>query len=325
MKQHPDTRHLPVVVVGEDELRLPALRAGARAFLSEHDHPQELPGALARIAEREERGVRRLHVLQDRRAGEDAAALGLAPEGEDVELVLHDTEAQAFAAVDAGDADCLVLDLAGAAVPSLRLLRRLERQGLDEQPVVALRAGALTEREQATLEQAIRRLRVKVADSPDRLLYETALFLERPESELPAEARSVLARLRTAEPVLRGRKVLVVDDDVRNVFALTSVLEEREMDVVFAENGREGIERLREHPDVDLVLLDVMMPELDGYEAARAIRAMPEFERLPIISLTAKAMRGDRDKSIAAGASDYITKPVDVDQLLSLMRVWLLR
>jgi CheY-like chemotaxis protein len=135
----------------------------------------------------------------------------------------------------------------------------------------------------------------------------------------------MLDQAHTAESVFRGKKVLIVDDDVRNVFALTSALEANGMDVVFAENGRAGIDTLQENPDVDLVLMDIMMPELDGYEAMRAIREMPEFAQLPIISLTAKAMKGDRDRSIESGASDYITKPVDTDQLLSLMRVWLYR
>jgi CheY-like chemotaxis protein len=133
----------------------------------------------------------------------------------------------------------------------------------------------------------------------------------------------MIGALRTGNAPLQGRKVLVIDDDIRNVFALTSTLEQRGMKVVFAENGREGIDRLLQHTNTDLILLDIMMPEMDGYETARAIRSMPRFEHLPIISLTAKAMKGDREKAIAAGASDYITKPVDVDQLVSMMRVWL--
>ena len=133
----------------------------------------------------------------------------------------------------------------------------------------------------------------------------------------------MLEQLHTSDAVFEGKKVLIVDDDVRNVFALASVFEARGMNVVFAENGRDGIDTLQEHPDVDLVLMDIMMPEMDGYETTTAIRKMPDFKQLPIVALTAKAMKGDREKSIASGASDYITKPVDVDQLLSLMRVWL--
>ena len=161
--------------------------------------------------------------------------------------------------------------------------------------------------------------------TPERLVDETALHLHRMEARLPAATRKLLSQLRTADSVFHGKRILIVDDDIRNVFALTSALEMRGMKVVYAENGREGVTKLRETSDVDLVLLDVMMPEMDGYETARAIRGMSRFDALPIISLTAKAMKGDRDKCIAAGASDYITKPVDVDQLLSLMRVWLHR
>jgi CheY-like chemotaxis protein len=155
------------------------------------------------------------------------------------------------------------------------------------------------------------------------LLDETALFLHRIESHMPSEKRMMIEQLHTADDVFRGKKILIVDDDVRNVFALTSVLETRGMEVVYAENGKDGVQRLKEHADTDLVLMDIMMPEMDGYETMTAIRKLNEFKNLPMIALTAKAMKGDREKSISAGASDYITKPVDTDQLLSLMRVWL--
>jgi CheY-like chemotaxis protein len=164
---------------------------------------------------------------------------------------------------------------------------------------------------------------ITVADSPERLADRAALFLHRAEATLPPPTRSLLARLHAGDAPLQGRKALVIDDDIRNVFALTSMLERYGMKVVYAENGREGIERLHQHANTDLVLLDIMMPEMDGYETARTIRAMPRFERLPIISLTAKAMKGDREKAIAAGVSDYITKPVNVDELVSMMRAWL--
>ena len=181
----------------------------------------------------------------------------------------------------------------------------------------------LTRREETRLKKYAETIIVKDARSPERLLDETSLFLHRVEARLPQAKRRMLEQLHSTEGVFAGKKVLIVDDDVRNVFALTSVLEANGMDVIFAENGRDGVETLQANPDVDLVLMDIMMPEMDGYETMTAIRAIPQFTQLPIISLTAKAMKGDREKSIASGASDYITKPVDTDQLLSLMRVWL--
>ena len=156
-------------------------------------------------------------------------------------------------------------------------------------------------------------------------MAETSLFLHRSPASMPDAQRRMLERAESSDAALAGRKVLVVDDDLRNIFALSSVLERHEMTVLFAENGRDGIEVLRSDPGIEIVLMDIMMPEMDGYDTMRAIRSVPKFRQLPIITLTAKAMKGDRDKCIAAGASDYITKPVDPAKLLSLMRVWLHR
>ena len=179
------------------------------------------------------------------------------------------------------------------------------------------------------METEIRRLArqgvVRHAESLDRLLEETTLFLHRAESDLSERQRESLSILRHTDPMLHGKKVLVVDDDVRNIFALTTVLEQHNLQVVHAENGRAGIDMLLNTRDVDGVLMDIMMPEMDGYETMRAIRQIAEFKTLPIIAVTAKAMKGDRAKCIAAGASDYITKPVDLDQLFSVLRVWLAR
>jgi CheY-like chemotaxis protein len=166
---------------------------------------------------------------------------------------------------------------------------------------------------------------IKDARSPERLLDETALFLHRVTANLPEGKRRMLEALHRTDPTLTGRTVLIVDDDVRNIFALTTFLERSEMKVAYAESGREGIARLQETPEVDVVLMDVMMPEMDGYQTLRAFRDMPPYRNLPIIAVTAKAMKGDREKCIEAGASDYIAKPVDMDQLLSLLRVWLYR
>jgi CheY-like chemotaxis protein len=190
-------------------------------------------------------------------------------------------------------------------------------------PVIVYTGKELTQGETTELRKLADTIVVKDASSPERLLDETALFLHRVERKLPQEKRRLLEQLHSAEEVFKDKKILIVDDDVRNVFALTSVLEAHGMEVLYAENGKDGVELLRRTADIDLVLMDIMMPELDGYETTRLIRGDGEFGELPIISLTAKAMRGDREKAIAAGASDYITKPVDTDQLLSLMRVWL--
>ena len=166
---------------------------------------------------------------------------------------------------------------------------------------------------------------LKDVQSPERLLDETALFLHRVITDLPAEKQAMLERLHSSSEVLRGRKVLVVDDDARNIFALTSLLENHEVEVISTTNGRSAIEIIQHTPDLSLVLMDIMMPEMDGYETMKEIRQESQFRTLPILALTAKAMKGDREKCLDAGASDYIAKPVNTDQLLSLMRVWLFR
>ena len=218
----------------------------------------------------------------------------------------------------------MVLDLKLPGATGFDLLEQIradERSHLT--PVIIYTSKDLTRREETRLKKLAETIIVKDVRSPERLVDETSLFLHRVEARLPAEQRRLLEGLHQPDAVLAAKKVLIVDDDVRNVFALTSVLEAQGMEVRFAENGREAIAVLEAELDTDIVLMDVMMPEMDGYETTRAIRGMPAFERLPIISLTAKAMSGDREKSIAAGASDYITKPVNTEQLLSLMRVWL--
>jgi CheY-like chemotaxis protein len=166
---------------------------------------------------------------------------------------------------------------------------------------------------------------LKDVQSPERMLDETALFLHRVVTELPPEKQQMLERLHGSNEVLRGRKVLVVDDDARNIFALTSVLENRDMHVISATNGRQAIDIIEKTPDLSVVLMDIMMPDMDGYATMREIRQVPRLRALPILALTAKAMKGDREKCLDAGASDYIAKPVNTDQLLSLMRVWLFR
>ena len=246
--------------------------------------------------------------------------------GEDVDVVKCPSTRRS-STLRADGADCVVLPVSDGGDRGLRAARAGGRR---RAPCASCRSSSTPpSRSRAASARAStssrRRVNATTVSTPERLVDETALHLHRMEARLPAATRKLLSQLRTADSVFHGKRILIVDDDIRNVFALTSALEMRGMKVVYAENGREGVTKLRETSDVDLVLLDVMMPEMDGYETARAIRGMSRFDALPIISLTAKAMKGDRDKCIAAGASDYITKPVDVDQLLSLMRVWLHR
>ena len=313
LKHHPATRHIPVHIVSAgDHGRTNALRAGAVAYLEKPLGKAGLDSMLAEIASFIDRDVRQLLVVED----DDDQRNSI------VELV--GSAEDAIAALRVRDFDCMVLDLKLPETTGFKLLEQLKKdERFASLPVIVYTGKELTRREETRLKKYAETIIVKDARSPERLLDETSLFLHRVEARLPQAKRRMLEQLHSTDGIFDGKKVLIVDDDVRNVFALTSVLEANGMEVVFAENGKDGIETLRANPDVDLVLMDIMMPEMDGYETMQAVRQMPEFRQLPIISLTAKAMKGDREKSITSGASDYITKPVDTDQLLSLMRVWL--
>jgi len=222
--------------------------------------------------------------------------------------------------------DCCVVDLRLPDMSGFELLERMQADAtLRNVPVVVFTGKELSGAEEARLKLAAKSIVVKDVQSPERLFDETALFLHRVVADLPAAKRHMLERLHGSNDVLRTRKVLVVDDDARNIFALTTVLENQEMEVVSATNGRQAIELIQSTPDLSVVLMDIMMPEMDGYETMREIRKQAEFRTLPILALTAKAMKGDREKCLQAGASDYIAKPVNTDQLLSLLRVWLYR
>jgi CheY-like chemotaxis protein len=243
----------------------------------------------------------------------------------DVKVTCAATAAEALQALEEGAFDCMVLDLLLPDRPGLELLQELKKNPrLRTLPTVVYTAKQLARKEEMQLKKLAQTIIVKDVRSPERLLDETALFLHRRAADLPEAKREIVERLHRSEDLLAGKKVLLVDDDIRNIFAMTSVLERHRMQVVAAENGREALELVqKEQPDV--VLMDIMLPEMDGYETTRSIRQIPRFRGLPIIALTAKAMRGDREKCLEAGASDYIAKPVDTDQLLALLRTWLYR
>jgi HAMP domain-containing protein/CheY-like chemotaxis protein len=323
LKHHPETRHIPVHIVSGADGRQQALKAGAVAFVEKPITKEGLDEAFGEIESFIARDVKNLLVVEDDEQ-QRTSLVNLIGGGEDVQVTAVGSSEEALEALEHTRFDCMVLDL---KLPKLGGFELLERLKADERyssiPVIVYTGKELTRREETKLKQFSDAIVVKDASSPERLLDETALFLHRIERKLPQEKRRMLEQLHSADEVFRGKKILIVDDDVRNVFALTSVLEASGMEVLYAENGAEGIELLRRNPEIDLILMDIMMPELDGYETIRAIREDEQFQQLPIISLTAKAMKGDREKSIASGASDYIPKPVDTDQLLSLMRVWL--
>jgi signal transduction histidine kinase/DNA-binding response OmpR family regulator/HAMP domain-containing protein len=324
LKHNPATRHIPVHIVSAGNGgKTNALRAGAVAYREKPLEKEGLDTMLAEISSFIDRDVRRLLVVEDNDV-ERNSIVELVGSGDDVDVTALSSAEEAIEALQTQDFDCMVLDLKLPETTGFKLLEQLKKEErFATLPVIVYTGSDLTRREETRLKKYAETIIVKDARSPERLLDETSLFLHRVEARLPQAKRRMLEQLHSTEGVFTGKKVLIVDDDVRNVFALTSVLEANGMDVVFAENGKDGIETLRANPDVDLVLMDIMMPEMDGYETMQAVRRMPEFRQLPIISLTAKAMKGDREKSITSGASDYITKPVDTDQLLSLMRVWL--
>jgi HAMP domain-containing protein/signal transduction histidine kinase/CheY-like chemotaxis protein len=319
-KHDPRTRHVPVLAVGAEAERHEALVAGAVAFTA----PDALQEGLVELREQLERRIKRLLVVEDDARERDAVARLIG--GEDVEVTAVGSSEEAMIELDSAPFDCIVLDLKLPRSTGFQLLEHVRgSDDLRDVPVIIHTGKALTQRDEARLRRFAQTIVVKDARSPERLLAETSLHLHRRPAALAPEGRRMLANLEQAESALTGKRVLIVDDDVRNVFALASALEAHGMEVRFAENGREGLQSLQADPIVDLVLMDVMMPEMDGYQTMRAIREVPELAELPVIALTAKAMQGDRDKSIAAGASDYITKPVDMDQLIALMRVWLNR
>jgi CheY-like chemotaxis protein len=218
------------------------------------------------------------------------------------------------------------VDLRLPDMSGFELLERFQAEpALRDIPVVVFTGKQLDGEEEARLRSVAKSIVLKDVQSPERLLDETSLFLHRVISDLPEEKRRMIERLHGSNEVLRGRKVLVVDDDARNIFALTTVLENQEMEVLSATNGRQAIDLINTTPKLSVVLMDIMMPEMDGYETMREIRKDPRWRSLPMLALTAKAMKGDREKCLEAGASDYIAKPVNTEQLLSLLRVWLYR
>ena len=324
LKHDPATRHIPVHIISATDEVLRGLKLGAIGHLGKPATVEGLAAALATIGGFIDRKVKNLLVVEDNEV-ERNSIVELIGNG-DIHTTAVATGAEALAVLDRTPFDCMVLDLGLSDMTGFELLEKMRSSAtLSLIPVIVYTGKELTKKQETELRRVAETIIIKDVKSLDRLLDETALFLHRVEGDLPEPKRKLLERLHHTDPALAGKKVLVVDDDMRNIFALTSVLEQYEMKVLYAENGQDGIDILTNTAGIDVVLMDVMMPEMDGYEAMQAIRKMRKFKSLPIIALTAKAMKGDRDKCIEAGASDYVAKPVDTEQLVSLLRVWLYR
>ncbi|HEY0476151.1 MAG TPA: HAMP domain-containing protein, partial [Kofleriaceae bacterium] len=318
------TRHIPVQILSVEEERQHGLAHGAFSYLVKPATTGELEGALDRLKTYVAPHTKRLLVIEDNDRERDSIVelLGAG----DIEILAAATGADALAALRREPIDCCVVDLRLPDMTGFELLEQLQADdALRSIPVVVFTGKELSGDEEARLRAVAKSIVLKDVQSPERLLDETSLFLHRVIQDLPEAKRKMIERLHGSTEALRGRKVLVVDDDARNIFALATVLENQEMEVMSAMNGRQAIELIQSTPDLSVVLMDIMMPEMDGYETMREIRKDPRFRTLPILALTAKAMKGDREKCLQAGASDYIAKPVNTDQLLSLLRVWLYR
>ncbi|GMU67064.1 MAG: histidine kinase [Acidobacteriota bacterium] len=324
LKQDPGTRHIPVQVLSVDEDRRSALARGAFSYLGKPSNPIEIGAAFERLRGYAATARKRVLVVEnDQSAGDGIAGLVT---HDDVEIRAVSSAEGAIELLDAGEYHCLIVDLRSADGARLELLRSLAEGGVPpETPVVVYTGHELDPEGEARLRKVSRSLLLKAVDSPERLVDETSLHLHRVVSDLPDRMQEMLWNLHRSDEHLAGKPVLVVDDDVRNIFALSSLLARRGMSVLTATTGREAIECLDRADDVALVLMDIMMPEMDGFETMRAIRSRPRYRRLPIIALTAKAMKGDRERCLDAGASDYLAKPVDTEQLLATLRTWLYR
>ena len=315
-------RHIPVFVISARDEPQNALRLGALRFLTKPIDEAQIRKIFEKANQMDQTKAKKLLVVEDDEIQRTSIR----------DLVGNET-AKVVEAIDGGTAlerlrqepiDCVVLDLMLPDMSGFELIEKIREEN-EDLPIIVYTARDLTQEEEEKLNRIAQTTIVKTVRSPERLFDQTALWLHRDASRLPEDKRNLLRRLNDPNEVLAGKKVMIVDDDIRNIFAMTSMLERYKMGVRSAETGKAALELLQKEPDTDLVLMDIMLPEMDGYETIRAVRKMYGFEQLPIIALTAKAMKGDREKCIDAGASDYISKPVDTERLLTLLRNWLHR
>ena len=321
LKRSPTTRHIPVHVLSASDYTQAALEMGALGYAMKPVARENLIQAFRRLEEKFTQKLRRVLVVEDNAVHRESTCSLLS--ADDVETRGVATAAEALQELSTTKFDCVVLDLTLPDRSGFELLAEMTDNAESPPPVIVYTGRTLSRDEEQSLRRFSSSIVIKGARSPERLLDEVTLFLHQVEADLPPDRQRMLKSARKRDAVFEGRRLLLVEDDVRNIFALTSVFEPLGAKVEIARNGREALEHLRTQPGVDLVLMDVMMPEMDGLEATRRIRSDPRTKKLPIIALTAKAMADDRENCLAAGANDYIAKPLDIDKLLSLSRVWM--
>jgi len=323
LKEDPRTRHLPVHVISVDDREETALHLGAIGYARKPASREQLQEVFSRLESKLSQKVKRVLVVEDDPRQQESVKR-LIGDG-DVDVVVVSGGRQALDALEQSVFDCMVIDLKLPDMSGQELLRRMASgESRSFPPVIVYTGRNLTRDEEAELLRYSRSIIIKGARSPERLLDEVMLFLHKVENQLSAERQTMLRTARNRDRALEGRRILVVDDDMRNVFALTSALEHKGAEVEAARNGREALDKLHAQPDAfDLVLMDIMMPEMDGYAATREIRRVPRWAKLPVIAVTAKAMKEDQQRCLDAGANDYLSKPIELERLFSLLRVWM--
>jgi CheY-like chemotaxis protein len=324
LKSDPHLRHVPVQIISGFDRRKEGLELGAFDFIRKPVGREDLKRAFEKIEDFASKKLKKLLVVEDNES-QNHAIRELIGNGDVKSFSAYSGE-EGYEMMRQETFDCVIIDLGLPDMSGFELLEKIKADSLLSRiPIVVYTGRDLTKEENTLLTRLANTVVLKTADSQERLLDETMLFLHRVESRLPKDKQSIIRKLHRTDEVLKDRKVLIVDDDIRNIYSLSNVLEEEGMTCLTAENGKMAVKILKENPDIEMVLMDIMMPEMDGYEATKIIRSMERFSKLPVIALTAKAMKGDREKCLNAGMSDYIAKPVNIEQLLSLMRVWLYR
>jgi len=322
IKQSAETRHIPVHVISAEDFSRQALHLGAVGYMLKPVKREQLIEAFQKIEEKIKQGIRKVLIVEDNKIQRQAIQQLIGDKS--IETIAVETGSEACRLLGEHSFDCMIIDL---NLPDMTGFELIEKINADEShsspPIIVYTGRSLTREEEMQLNKYSHSVIIKGAKSPERLLDEVTLFLHGVESKLDSKKKNILENVRNREKIFDGKTIMIVDDDMRNTFALTAALEQKGAKIVIAKNGEESISKLTTEKDVDLVLMDIMMPVMDGYEATKRIRQNPKFKKLPIIALTAKAMKDDRQLCIEAGANDYLSKPVDLDKLLSLVRIWM--